>query len=305
MDQDITLSVVLSCYKQEDYIEQCLYSILQQKVNFKFEIIVGDDCSPDNTRVLIQKIASQHPDMIRLHFNERNLGAAKNYFSVHNQATGKYVAHIDGDDVMLPGKLQAQVDVMENNPACNIVFHRSRYFSDDGTYSSDTGSLFPDTEVVFISAGELARWGTIAAHGSYMYRRSSRLTREYRYDFMEWFFAFESVAGQGVAAYINKIYLDYRCNPGGNAYLATRAGREKAYMIIIRHVIHYFEKYPQYRSDLYAQQLVNVAMYVRNIHRIRCFMVLFLLKNCLYFRPAKFLETVKVRSMVAPKIKIR
>ena len=305
MDQEIKLSVVLSCYKQENYIEQCLKSILEQSVNFKYEIIVGDDCSPDKTREIIRKIAQQYPDKIKLHFNDQNLGAAKNYFSVHNQATGKYVAHIDGDDVMLPGKLQAQVDVMENNPTCNIVFHRSRYFSDDGTYSSDTGRLFRDGELVFISANELARWGTIAAHGSYMYRRSSRKTRVYEHEFMEWFFAFESIADGGMAAYINKIYLDYRCNPSGGAYLATRAGREKAYVIIIKNVVYYFKKYPKYRSDLYAQVLLNIAMYFKNTHQVRCFMILFLLRNCLFFRPFKFFETIEVRKMVAPNIKIR
>ena len=305
MNPELILSVVVSCYKQEAYIAQCLNSIFDQKVNFKYEIIIADDCSPDRTRDVILTEVAQYTGVVRLLFNDINVGAARNYLSLHEQARGKYVAHMDGDDVMLAGKLQSQVDVMERNPECNIVFHRSRYFSDDGSYLSDTGSLFGSVETVAISPNQLARWGTIAAHSTYMYRRSTRKTHEYRRDFMEWFFAFEAVLNGGVGAYINTIYLKYRCNPIGDSYLASRNGRAKAYMIIIQHVIDYFEEYPEFRSDLYAQQLVNVLMYIKNIRRIRWFMLWFLLKHSYLFRVGKVSEVIRVRRMVGPFKKIR
>lgn len=308
MSSELILSVVVSCYKQEDYIADCLKSIMDQQVSFNFEIIIGDDCSPDKTRAVIVKTLEHYSGKVTLVFNPVNVGAAKNYFSVHNLAQGKYVAHIDGDDKMLPGKLQAQVDVMETNPSCHIVFHRSHYFSDDGSYQADTGSLFEEGKTILVSPHQLARWGTIAAHGSYMYRRSSRKTRDYKFDFMEWFFAFESIAGQGDdvrAAYINQIYLAYRCNPAGNAYLATRAGREKSYSILIHNVAFYFDQFPPYRVDLYAQQLVNILMYIKNSGKLPWSMLTFLLKNALFFRPSALLETIKIRRMVAPEVKIR
>jgi glycosyltransferase involved in cell wall biosynthesis len=305
LGRDIKLSVVVSCYKQENYIAECLNSILMQEVNFSYELIIADDCSPDNTREVINQFALKHPDKIKLLFQEVNVGAARNYIAVHNLAVGKYVAHFDGDDVMLPGKLQMQVDVMEQNPDCNIVFHRARYFSDDRSYVAETGSLFRAGETVFFTPQELARWGTIAVHSSYTYRRSTRKTREYSQDFMEWFYAMESLLNGGVGAYINQVLVEYRCNPAGSAYLSSNAGREKAYLIIIRHVTEYFNRFPVLRSDLYAHQLINTVMYLKNIRKPKWFMFKFLLVNLKDFRISKIVESLRVRKMVGPSTKIR
>lgn len=305
MEETIKLTIVVSCYKQERYIAECLSSILSQEVDFNYELIIADDRSPDNTRNIINLFYHQYPEKIKLLFHEENIGAAKNYFAVHNLAKGKYVAHFDGDDVMLPGKLQAQVDVMEANSQCNIVFHRARYFSDDRSYSAETGSLFKDGETVFFTLQDLARWGTIAVHSSYMYRRSTRKTKEYSQDFMEWFLALESLLDGGVGAYVNLILVEYRCNPAGNAYLSSKAGREKAYSILIGHVADYFNQVPYLRADLYAHQLINVVMYVKNIHKVKWFMLQFLVKNIGYFNFGKTAETIRVRKMVGPSKKIR
>lgn len=305
MTNDLKLSVVVSCYKQEAYIADCLNSILNQAVNFDYEIIVADDYSPDRTREVINQFHEKHPAVIKLLYQDKNLGPAKNYLAVHNLAQGKYVAHFDGDDIMLPGKLQAQVDIMESHRDCHVVFHRARYFSDNRKYESETGSLFREGEIVYFSASELARWGTIAVHSSYMYRRSSRKTREYKEDFMEWFFAFESVYQGGYCAYINKVMTEYRCNPKGAAYLSSKAGREKAYLIIIKHVMDFYNALPEYRTDLYAQQLINILMYAKNIKKIKINMVTFLISNLFNFRLQKVLQTIKVRKMVGPKKKIR
>lgn len=305
MGKDIKLSVVVSCYKQENYIAECLNSILTQKVNFNYEIVIADDCSPDKTRDVINQFHSKYPEKIKLLYPESNMGAAKNYLAVHNQAQGKYVAHIDGDDVMLPGKLQMQVDVMEQNPDCNIVFHRARYFSDDRSYVAETGSLFRSGETVFFTPQELARWGTIAVHSSYTYRRSTRKTREYTQEFMEWFFAMESLLQGGKGAYINQIYVEYRCNPLGNALFSTVAGREKGYVVIFNLVNDYFSLYKELRSDFYAHQLINIVMYLKNIRKPKWYMFKFLLANLKYFRIGKIVETVRVRKMVGPSMKIR
>lgn len=298
------LTVVVSCYKQEKYVGPCLDSILSQVTSFDFDILVVDDCSPDGTREVVLDYQRRFPDRIQVILQETNVGAARNYFSAHNAAQGDYVAHFDGDDLMLPGKLQAQVDVLDARPDCNLVFHRARYFSDDRSYQADTGALLNDDEIVMFSLADLARWGTIATHSSYMYRRSSRTTRVYTADFMEWFFAYESLKNGGCGAYINRIYVEYRCNPHGGAYLASSAGREKAYKIIIAHVVDEFEQGGP-KTDLYSHMLLNVMMYFKAMHKIRWPMAAFLLRNALYFRPAKLVETMRVRHTVGPSKKIR
>jgi len=83
LEEDIKLSVVVSCYKQEKYIAECLNSILSQSVNFNYELIIADDCSPDQTRDVINQFYKKYPDKIKLLFPKVNVGPARNYFALH------------------------------------------------------------------------------------------------------------------------------------------------------------------------------------------------------------------------------
>lgn len=122
-NQDIQVSVCVVTYNQEEYIAECLDSLVSQKTNFKFEIIVGEDCSKDSTRVIVQKYVDQYPELVIPLFYEKNVGAVENLRQTYLKAKGKYIAHIDGDDLALPNKLQKQFDVLEKNPDCVICAH--------------------------------------------------------------------------------------------------------------------------------------------------------------------------------------
>lgn len=122
-NNDIQISVCIVTYNQEKYIAECLDSIVTQKTNFKFEIIVGDDCSTDNTRSIIQEYVEKYPDLIIPVFHKKNVGVVENIKQVYEVAKGKYIAHLDGDDLALPEKLQKQFDVMEKNPQAIICSH--------------------------------------------------------------------------------------------------------------------------------------------------------------------------------------
>jgi glycosyltransferase involved in cell wall biosynthesis len=117
------VSACIITYNQKNYIGQCLQSILDQETDFDFEVIVGDDCSTDGTREIVQEFADKYPTMIRTIFQERNTCGTKNYLGVHKAARGQYIAHIDGDDCALPGKLQKQADFLDHNMDCSVVVH--------------------------------------------------------------------------------------------------------------------------------------------------------------------------------------
>ena len=114
---DIQLSVCVVTYNQEKYIAECLESLVKQQTNFKFEIIVGEDCSTDNTRSIVKKYVEKYPNLFVPLFYENNLGPLENIKQVYLKARGKYIAHMDGDDFALPGKLQLQYDVLEKGYA--------------------------------------------------------------------------------------------------------------------------------------------------------------------------------------------
>lgn len=120
---NIQVSVCVVTYNQENYIAECLESLVTQQTSFKFEIIVGEDYSTDNTRKIVQQYVEQYPDLIVPLFYEENVGAVENLKRVYKAAKGKYIAHMDGDDMALPNKLQRQFDILEQNDDCNVCSH--------------------------------------------------------------------------------------------------------------------------------------------------------------------------------------
>jgi glycosyltransferase involved in cell wall biosynthesis len=118
------VSVVMIAYNVESYIRQAIESILMQRVNFSFEIVVGEDCSTDGTRDILLQYAAKHPNVVRPLLREKNLGMNTNFFSTLREHRGKYVALLDGDDYWTsPDKLQKQVDFLEAHPDYSICFH--------------------------------------------------------------------------------------------------------------------------------------------------------------------------------------
>ena len=118
------LSVCVVTYNQEGYIRECLQSIINQTTNFEYEILVSDDCSSDQTKFIIEDFAKLYPSIVKPHYHKKNIGAFQNFTYVHSLASGEYIAHLDGDDLMLPGKLQTQYEFMAANPNCMISWHR-------------------------------------------------------------------------------------------------------------------------------------------------------------------------------------
>lgn len=132
--QNILVSVCMVAYNQEQYVREALDSVLMQKVNFPFEIIISDDCSTDATPQILQEYAVVHPDVVKPILGKQNVGYPNNQRRSLEAATGKYIALCDSDDYWTdPYKLQKQVDYMESHPECAICFHNVMHIYDGTT----------------------------------------------------------------------------------------------------------------------------------------------------------------------------
>lgn len=126
------LSVCIITYNHESLIAQALESVLIQKTNFEFEIVVGEDCSTDKTREICLSLRNKYPDKINLILNKVNMGMMPNFIQTLKECKGKYIALLDGDDFWTdPLKLQKQVDFLEANPDYVICFHNSNLLYED------------------------------------------------------------------------------------------------------------------------------------------------------------------------------
>ena len=125
------ISVVVVTYNQAATIGRTLDAILMQQCHVPFEIIIGEDCSTDNTRAICQTYAEQHPDIIRLFCNEHNKGIVDNYFDCLLACRGKYIADCAGDDFWTdPQKLEKEVCVMEAHPEVTMVITNWQYYDE-------------------------------------------------------------------------------------------------------------------------------------------------------------------------------
>ncbi|MGE5471037.1 MAG: glycosyltransferase family 2 protein [Bacteroidota bacterium] len=170
------VSVCVVTYNQEKFIRECLQSIVDQETNFDFEVIVGDDCSTDETQNIIREFEERYQGIIRPVFRDVNIGPTANYFSVHNQARGQYVAHIDGDDLMRPGKLQKQASFLDEHPDFSMATHNMVYLENTKVVPPVSGSV--DKYPEFGDVRDLFRFGCYFCHSSKMYRRSAVITNQ-------------------------------------------------------------------------------------------------------------------------------
>jgi glycosyltransferase involved in cell wall biosynthesis len=139
------LSVIIPTYNHEPYIAKAINCVLNQRTNFNFEILVGEDESSDQTRNICMEYAMKYPDIIKLFLNDRSkviyiLGKPTgrwNLINLHEQSTGEYIALCEGDDYWTdPLKLQKQIDFLEAQKDCSACFHPV-FWIEDGRFHKE------------------------------------------------------------------------------------------------------------------------------------------------------------------------
>jgi len=127
------VTVVIPTYNHEKYIEQCVDSVLMQKTNFNFDILISNDCSSDSTKSVLEKY--KNINNVRIINEEVNRGATlKRFNSLLSLCKTKYVTFLDGDDYYLStDKLQLQVDFLEKNDS--YVLHSPCYKFSNADYT--------------------------------------------------------------------------------------------------------------------------------------------------------------------------
>jgi glycosyltransferase involved in cell wall biosynthesis len=124
------VSVKMITYNHGPYIAQAIEGVLQQRTNFVFELVIGEDCSTDGTREIVLDYQKKYPDIIRVIATDQNVGMKKNSLRTLKACRGKYLAFCEGDDYWHhPLKLQKQADHLESHPECGLVYSsHDRYF---------------------------------------------------------------------------------------------------------------------------------------------------------------------------------
>lgn len=258
LQKPLKVSVCVVTYNQEKYIAQCLQSIVDQETDFNFEVIVADDCSMDGTREIVQDFAEKYPSVIKPIIHKKNIGAYKNFLFVHEKAAGEYVAHIDGDDYALPGKLQAQANYLDENPECNIVWHRMLVKNEStGIVAEDLMDISKLPADGF-KRSDILRFISVGFNSSKMYRASEGNFEVPEFPIVDYLANVEQV-GLGYAHFVGDRPLGtYRAEIG----IASSSSETK---FILKKTFSYFLlKYPQYKREIATAALILFLSALKN-----------------------------------------
>ncbi|MCX7121198.1 MAG: glycosyltransferase [Gammaproteobacteria bacterium] len=285
------VSVCVMTYNQENYIYDCLMSIVTQKTDFLFEVLVADDGSTDETKDIILNLASKY-SVIKLFFRKENIGPSKNFIDIHNQATlrSPYVCHCDGDDKWLPEKLQKQVDFLENNLDFSAVWTNVSYIQDE---INDTSiNKYTDINSTLdgvIDLGFSIRFCFTPIHSSIMYRSSVRKTRSIDHYVIDLFYTQEFLS-HGKGKILHHVLTQYRLSSINSI---SKKNKILHYKLQVYYAKEWFRKDSRrWRNDVFFCALYRTYNYARHKNPIafywaKVLFATFSFGGLLYFQKAR------------------
>ncbi|MGB3460626.1 MAG: glycosyltransferase [Rhodanobacter lindaniclasticus] len=164
------VSVLMLAYNHGSYLAQAIDGVLAQQAEMPIELLIGEDCSTDNTRDIALRYQRAHPGVIRVFTAERNVGSTLNHRRILLAARGEFIAYLDGDDSWLPGKLLRQVKYLREHSGCAAVFANALTVDKD---NREIG-IFNDVRNEQFDLGALLRRGNFLNNSSVVYRASAR-----------------------------------------------------------------------------------------------------------------------------------
>lgn len=239
------VSVCMITHNHEKFIKQAIESVLMQKTDFDYELVIGEDFSTDKTRKIVLKCQKKYPNKIKLILNKKNLGIIPNFIQTLKKCKYKYIALLDGDDYWTsPNKLQKQVNFLENNTDFVICFHNAR------TLDQETG----DCSKLFFYGIQKKVWGLDDLLRNNFIPTLTCVFKNHLFDkFPEWYYhAFPNDwplhiinAQYGKIGYIDKIMATYRNHGKGAVTGSNPINNYKRYIKTFESIKSYIS--PKYK----------------------------------------------------------
>lgn len=205
------VSVLILTYNAVNFIRESLDSVLAQGYE-NLQIVVSDDASGDGTQAILSEYANKYFGKFTVNLNETNVGITRNANIALSLCSGKFVAFHAGDDVMLPGKINSQVEYFSKHPDCVLCYHNLEIFE------SATGKILgyyngPKNPPREGTARELIIHGCFVGGNAVMVRRESLPPGGYNEAFpvaSDWLLWISTTINGGRIGYVNQVLARYR-----------------------------------------------------------------------------------------------
>tara|TARA_Y100001980_G_C14501280_1_gene277223 strand:- start:87 stop:1121 length:1035 start_codon:yes stop_codon:yes gene_type:complete len=267
------VSVCVQAYQHESYIHDCIQSILSQKTNFKFEILIGEDQSSDKTRDICKDYAKKYPEVIRLFLHHRGNNIRINNMStgrfniLYNlaSANGKYIALCDGDDYWMDDyKLEKQLHISKNKNCAVVV---SDYFYKNGKSFTDPNKIsqLTDQNYFRVDAHQIPEEVYHFSHISTFFFERSLVNKIFSEPWTIKAWGLDTVLTplflkNGIVFYLNEKTAVYRIRGTGQSSMKEEG---KGYIHKYKY-LQYKEleaKYPSFKKNIVFEQNVALIKY--------------------------------------------
>ncbi|MEH6535821.1 MAG: glycosyltransferase [Psychroserpens sp.] len=284
------LSIRLMSYNHGEFIDEALEGVNNQNTNFKFEVVIGDDFSTDDTLRKIQAFQFTNPNLT-VHILERKkgddydlmrqkTGRLYNFYDIINHCQGKYIALLDGDDYWTdPLKLQKQVDFLELNLEYTFSFTRFEVKDDNKLTLIDdkNGHYFNDEANIEFTFEKFAA-GWYGGVPTLVFKAAvfdTNLILKYTYFRDIYLFTELLKSGKGVC--LNVFSAVYRIHEGGVYSSATILERAQTGSLCYKElyeankdILHLKLKYYNFHR-YYIHELIKHKKYAKTIYQVLVF----------------------------------
>jgi glycosyltransferase involved in cell wall biosynthesis len=273
-DNSLKVSVWMITYNHEKYISQAIESVLMQTTNFAFELIIGEDCSTDNTRTICMSYEQKYPNVVKVLQHTSNVGIHKNLILTLEACQGQYVAMLEGDDYWTdPLKLQKQIDFLDRNPDFVLCYQKALQI--DEATGSEKITNEGDHPVTGIE--EILSRGWFMRTGSLMFRNG--LVKE----FPDWYFNYPStdymlhilIAQYGKIGFLNDVTSVYRQHGGGitrefeKDFIEFYKKKIQLLDIIDEFLKNEFSNFIcELKNQIYLESSINIIRSPRSLNRV-------------------------------------
>lgn len=236
------VSVVIVSYNQKPFIAKAIEGAVSQKYE-NLEVVVSDDGSTDGTADVIAEWQSRYPGRIIALLNKSNAGVTRNFNRALQACTGDFITFLGGDDVMLPGKIEAQVRWFMKDVRRALCGHQIEFIDKHGTVSINTlpskleSGVGPEN---FIRHGAQLPGQSIMVRSSCVPKHGFDVAIQIASDLLFWI---EVLSLGGEYGYVDDVFVQYRDheNNVSKQYSEMLVDAENTYKIIVA-------RYPAYRA---------------------------------------------------------
>lgn len=304
MNDEIMVSICCLVFNHEKYLRKCLDGFVNQKTNFKFEVLIHDDASTDKSPEIIKEYEKKYPDIIKPIYQKENQYSQGKKISIQYQfprAKGKYIAFCEGDDYWTDNqKLQMQYDIMEKYIECSVCVHNVIKMNEDGTCINEK---FPPLKYqegiiennVFIK-NELVDTGWIFQTSSFFFRNA--VIQQLCEEMPE--FVMKSTVGdlpymlfaitKGKIYYMDRDMSNYRM-ASCSSVTKTNADNRKQQEKYLKGQIQSLEAYDRYTEKKYHAYIQKYVMKLKSLYLFCTEQYIQIIQNKEYF---KYLNKINI-----------